>query len=296
VQLETSTPADGPGEFVNVLNPHIELYSPANVLIATGVPLADGRNESLLSTGLAPGTYRVRVTSEGSTTGEYFLTTGPAAAFSPAGATLVNESCPPTNGAIDPGERVSVNFKIMNNSGAATSNLVATLQSTGGVIAPTGPQSYGAIPNGGMAERQFAFTASAGLTPGQTLTATLQLQDGATNLGTVSYNFIAGPTPCGSVRLVVTQVLSRTSPSTVQAVITIQNIGALTASNTLVTIAKLGTTDGTPLPQSLGSIAPGASAVATVNFNNSTPGASTLKVGGTYSTGSFSSNVRVTVP
>jgi hypothetical protein len=73
LQAETSTPADGPGQFVNTLNPHIELYSPANVLIATGTPLADGRNESLLATGLAPGTYRVRVSAEGTTSGEYFL-------------------------------------------------------------------------------------------------------------------------------------------------------------------------------------------------------------------------------
>ncbi|MBI1760867.1 MAG: putative Ig domain-containing protein [Acidobacteria bacterium] len=72
--LETSTPSDGPGEFVNVLNPHIELYSPANVLLASGVALADGRNESLAVGSLAPGVYRIRVTSEASTTGEYFLT------------------------------------------------------------------------------------------------------------------------------------------------------------------------------------------------------------------------------
>ncbi len=71
---QTSTPADGPGEFVNVLNPHIELYSPANVLLASGVTLGDGRNESLSLGGLAPGTYRLRVTSEANTTGEYFLT------------------------------------------------------------------------------------------------------------------------------------------------------------------------------------------------------------------------------
>jgi hypothetical protein len=73
ISLETSTPADGPGEFVNNLNPHIELYNPGNVLIATGVALADGRNESVLATGLAPGTYGVRVSSEGLTSGEYFL-------------------------------------------------------------------------------------------------------------------------------------------------------------------------------------------------------------------------------
>ncbi|HEY6120061.1 MAG TPA: hypothetical protein VIV66_08890, partial [Pyrinomonadaceae bacterium] len=88
----------------------------------------------------------------------------------------------------------------------------------------------------------------------------------------------------------------RTGPSTVQAVITIQNIGALTASNTMLTTAQLGATSGTPLPQSLGAIAPGASVMATVNFNNSTPGASTLRAAGTYTGGTFSSNARVTVP
>jgi hypothetical protein len=36
LKFETSTPADGPGEFVNVLNPHIELYNSSNVLVATG--------------------------------------------------------------------------------------------------------------------------------------------------------------------------------------------------------------------------------------------------------------------
>ena len=73
ISLETSTPADGPGEFVNNLNPHIELYNPSNVLIASGTPLADGRNESIVATGLGAGVYRVRVTGENFTFGEYFL-------------------------------------------------------------------------------------------------------------------------------------------------------------------------------------------------------------------------------
>jgi hypothetical protein len=73
INLETSTPAEGPGEFINTLDPHIELYDPANVLMASGSSLADGRNEGLSATGLAPGIYRVRVTSENLTSGEYFL-------------------------------------------------------------------------------------------------------------------------------------------------------------------------------------------------------------------------------
>ena len=74
--LETSTPSDGPGEFVNVLDPHIELYdSTGTTLIASGVTLGDGRNESLSATGLiSGGSYRVKVTSQSDTTGEYFFT------------------------------------------------------------------------------------------------------------------------------------------------------------------------------------------------------------------------------
>jgi hypothetical protein len=84
LQFETSTPADGPGEFVNTLDPHIELFDGAGAtLIATGAPLEDGRNEAIDVSGLpAPATYLVRVTSEGDTRGEYFLGTGAPPPFS----------------------------------------------------------------------------------------------------------------------------------------------------------------------------------------------------------------------
>jgi immune inhibitor InhA-like protein len=84
LQFETSTPGDGPGEFVNTLDPHIELYDSAGkTLIATGAPLEDGRNESIDVSGLpAPATYLVRVTAEGDTSGEYFLGTGAPPTFS----------------------------------------------------------------------------------------------------------------------------------------------------------------------------------------------------------------------
>src|SRR3546814_17309295 len=68
--------------------------------------------------------------------------------------------------------------------------------------------------------RDFSFTAAGTLISGQTITATLQLQDGATNLGTVSFNFTAGPTPCAFVRLVVTSSISRANASTVVGAIT----------------------------------------------------------------------------
>jgi hypothetical protein len=248
--------------------------------------------------GIPNGKRVVRIATHGRGMWEIQLpTAAPAPVIVADGSTLVNESCSPPNGQIDPGERVTVNLKLKNNGGASTSNLVATLQSSGGVLAPSGPQSYGAIPPGGTTGRDFSFTADPGLTPGQTITATLQLQDGASNLGTVSFNFTAGPSPCGGVRLVVTSTLTRTSPTNVLANYTVQNIGSTTAANVMLTTAKLGSTNGTPLPQSLGNIAPGGSASGDVNFTNSSPGtASTLTLGGSYTGGSFSSTKRVTVP
>jgi hypothetical protein len=108
-----------------------------------------------------------------------------------AGATLVSESCTPANGAIDPGETVTLSFCVQNTGNANTTNLVGTLQATGGVTSPSGPQTYGVVVAGGAAVcRNFTFTATG--TCGGTLTATIQMQDGATNLGNVTYTFTFG--------------------------------------------------------------------------------------------------------
>ncbi len=72
--ITTSTPNDGPRLLPNNLDPHIELYSPNGNLIATGVPLADSRNEVIQSFVAAdPGIFRVRVASDASTQGDYGL-------------------------------------------------------------------------------------------------------------------------------------------------------------------------------------------------------------------------------
>jgi subtilisin-like proprotein convertase family protein len=398
----------------------------------------------------------------------------------PGAATLINESCPPPNTAIDPGERVTVNLPLINNGDGATSSLVATLQATGGVQSPSGAQSYGVINPvpipGSTVNRDFSFTAVGSC--GSTITATWQLQDGATDLGTVSRQFVLGATinstsnfsnatpivipasgtgastgapaspypstvnvaglvgtvtkvtvtltnlnhtfpgdidlllvgpggqkmllmsdvgggtdainanitfddaaaagigatvvsgtfkptnigasdlfpapapagpyadpqllsvfngvnpngtwslyavddagvdtgninggwtlnittaqqictvPCGLVRLVVTSTLSRVDANTVKATYSVKNIGTGTANSVTLTSAKLGATNGTTLPQNLGSIAPGAtSASFEVFFANSSPGSSTtLSLGGSYTGGTFSSTKPVTVP
>jgi hypothetical protein len=73
VQFATTTPAGGPGEFANALDPHIELYDPNGNKVAVGTPLLDNRNESVTFTAPTAGRYRVRVTGDNGTTGEYFL-------------------------------------------------------------------------------------------------------------------------------------------------------------------------------------------------------------------------------
>jgi PKD domain/RTX calcium-binding nonapeptide repeat (4 copies) len=94
LRLETTTPAGGAGEFVNALNPRIELYNPSGVLVASGIALGDGRNEFIQYAPLVTGTYRVRVTGEGGTAGEYFLSSN----FSPALTTLAVTSPVNENG------------------------------------------------------------------------------------------------------------------------------------------------------------------------------------------------------
>jgi hypothetical protein len=110
-----------------------------------------------------------------------------------AGANITVEGCSPPDGAIDPGETVTVSFSLQNVGTLNNTNLVATLQATGGVILPTGPVTYGVVTAGGAAvSGSFSFAASASVPLGSTLTATLQLQDGANNLGTVAFTFTAG--------------------------------------------------------------------------------------------------------
>ena len=102
----------------------------------------------------------------------------PQAVITSAGATIVSESCTPPNGALDPDETVTVSFCVQNTGAANTINLVGTLQATGGVTNPSGPQNYGVVVAGGPPVcRNFTFTVSG--TCGGTVTATIQFQDGA---------------------------------------------------------------------------------------------------------------------
>ena len=103
--------------------------------------------------------------------------------------TLDAEGCP--NGVIDPAETVTVSFGLKNTGTANTTNLVATLLATGGILSPGGPQTYGVVSTNGTAVAlPFSFTATG--TCGGANTASLQLQDGSVNLGTLTFSFRLG--------------------------------------------------------------------------------------------------------
>ena len=107
-------------------------------------------------------------------------------------SSLVTEACTPSNGAIDPGETVSVSLCVSNTGNVNTANLTGTLTATGGVTNPGSPQNYGIVPAGGAATcRTFTFKA-ANQSCGSHITATLALQDGSIDLGTVTYDFPLG--------------------------------------------------------------------------------------------------------
>jgi uncharacterized repeat protein (TIGR01451 family) len=112
----------------------------------------------------------------------------PAPIVVPAGATIVSGSVYPPDGTIHPGENVTVAFSLVNTGAVNTVNLSATLLPTGGVTSPSGPQTYGVVVAGGPpVAREFSFTAAGA--PGGVLVATLQLHDGAKDLGTVGFSF-----------------------------------------------------------------------------------------------------------
>ena len=114
---------------------------------------------------------------------------GAVASLAAAGQTLTtNEPC--TNGVVNPGETVTVNLALQNVGNTSTTNLVATLLTSNGVVFPTNSQTYGALPAGASATNAFSFFADGAC--GQTITAVLQLQDGPADLGTVSYSFQLG--------------------------------------------------------------------------------------------------------
>lgn len=116
----------------------------------------------------------------------------------PVGATLLAEDCPPGNGRPDAGETVTMDFTLQNVGPSNTTALVATLLPQGGVLNPSGPQSYGVVSGGGgTASRPFSFLATGEC--GDMITCTLQLLDGTNALGTADFPVLLGGLTTNSV-------------------------------------------------------------------------------------------------
>jgi len=99
------------------------------------------------------------------------------------------------------------------------------------------------------------------------------------------------------VNLVVTGTTTRNGTILVQVIVA--NSGGASAANVVLTSVKVGATAATTLPQSLGALAPGNSARATVSVPGSvgvSGAASTLSMSGTYTGGTFTTTARVTLP
>ena len=107
----------------------------------------------------------------------------------PAGFTLTAESFVPANNAVDPLERVTMNFSLRNVGNVHATNITATLLATNGVMSPSAPQIYTNLNAGGAAlALPFSFTA----TQAQTITATLQLSDDRGTIGTAAFTIDLG--------------------------------------------------------------------------------------------------------
>ena len=104
--------------------------------------------------------------------------------------------------------------------------------------------------------------------------------------------------PATPATLIVTRTLSRSNGNVV-AQITISNTGGTDAANVVITSVKIGADTATPLPVNVGTIAAGATAVATVSVPATVgnPGAaSSFSLSGTYTGASFGSSARITLP
>lgn len=122
---------------------------------------------------------------------------GPAPQAGPVGAVLA-ESIAPANGAVDPGEQVTLPFTLLNGGGGPSKNLTATLLVSPG-IEPVGPatQNFGALAPGQHGTMPFTFTAQG--TCGRKVTAILALSDGSNDLGRAEFEIQLGPSPVVTV-------------------------------------------------------------------------------------------------
>lgn len=254
---------------------------------ATGLPVAgalvqvsDGHSRSTdaggnFSVNVAPGSHTVSASAAGfgslspasvtvtnGSTSNVGLCLAGIPNVQTSGTVVTGESCAPADNALSPGETVTLNFGLKNTGTGDTGSLVATLQPTGGVTLPSGPQAYGALVAGGPVVNQpFTFTVDPSLACGGTVVATLQLQDGPNNLGTVSFPLTVGALGALATNTYASGNVSTPIPDlgTVDVPVSVPNTGSITDVNVKVRLnhtfdgdldIKLVHPDGTVIPLS----------------------------------------------
>jgi hypothetical protein len=159
------------------------------------------------------------------------------------------------------------------------------------------PLSIGDIPAGGSATGGIAIDFLDAGCPANalfTVNALFSGNGGSTTGVSVLPGSVA-PVVAPSVSLTTTSSASGSNSTGYTLTITVQNTGTAPATNVVLTSATLGTTSGTPFPQTWGTIAVGGTATFTVAFPGSVgaDGAGVAeKVSGTYAGGTFAANIR----
>jgi hypothetical protein len=118
--------------------------------------------------------------------------------------------------------------------------------------------------------------------------------NGTVDIGTYE-QVVAGST----AELLARATLIAGSGGSYQATVTVTNTGTGAAQNVVLTGLTIGSAQGTPVPLSLGGIAPGVSetAVLTIPANAGAPGSgAVVKASGTYTGGTFGGSYRTTLP
>jgi hypothetical protein len=103
----------------------------------------------------------------------------------------------------------------------------------------------------------------------------------------------------GTVNLATSPSLTLNGDGSYEATVTITNTGTGAAQNAVLTGLTIGGVSGTPVPYSLGGIAPGASVIATVSIPASAgapDSRAVMSITGTYTGGTFGGSFRATLP
>lgn len=186
----------------------------------------------------------------------------------------------------------------------ASDTTVGTVHGTGG---GGGPITNWQI-KGGTGADVFSIDPSTGtisipdrskLNGGSSYTLTLMASDTIlpTHDTTVAIN--AAPVVSGNVQLITSTSLLKQGDGSYQATVTVANTGTGTAQNVVLTGVAIGSSSGTPVPQTLISIPPSGFAITSVSFPASTGASGTRvleKVTGTYTGGTFGGTLRATLP